>query len=219
MPAMTNLSTLLGLTVRSVSTVEVDGLPARRAVLARSFPTTAEDLWDALTNPERLPRWFLPISGELKEGGSYQLEGNAGGTVERCDPPHSFRVTWIYGDGPTSWVTVTLTPDGDGATRMEFEHLGQVPEDMWVRYGPGATGVGWDLALSGLIRHLSTGEPLDPAAVEAWTVSPEGQEFVRGLAQAWQQADVAGGTAEADAAIRAERTVAFYTGQPEPPVD
>ena len=31
--------------------------------------------------PERIPRWFLPVSGDLRLGGRYQLEGNAGGEV------------------------------------------------------------------------------------------------------------------------------------------
>ena len=48
-------------------------------------------LWDACTNAERIPRWFLPVSGDLRLGGRYQLEGNAGGTIERCDPPRSLR--------------------------------------------------------------------------------------------------------------------------------
>jgi uncharacterized protein YndB with AHSA1/START domain len=55
------------------------------------------------TNPERIPRWFLPVSGELKEGGRYQLEGNAGGTITRCDPPHGFDATWEMGSD-MSWI-------------------------------------------------------------------------------------------------------------------
>ena len=69
---------------------------ARRARPARSpisavYDTTLDDLWDACTNAERIPRWFLPVSGELRDGGRYQLEGNAGGTIERCDPPTRLR--------------------------------------------------------------------------------------------------------------------------------
>src|SRR5690606_22050656 len=55
------------------------GRPARVARLMRSYPTTQDDLWDAITNPERIPRWFMPVSGDLRPGGHYQLEGNAGG--------------------------------------------------------------------------------------------------------------------------------------------
>jgi hypothetical protein len=51
---------------------------ARVVTVSRSYPAELTDAWDACTNPERIPRWFLPVSGELKEGGRYQLEGNAG---------------------------------------------------------------------------------------------------------------------------------------------
>ena len=40
-----------------------------------------EEVWDALTDPDRIRRWMMPITGELKVGGSFQLEGNAGGEI------------------------------------------------------------------------------------------------------------------------------------------
>src|SRR3954454_23797181 len=122
MARMTNLTDVLGLILRSVSTVDLDGRPARRSVLARTYPTTASDLWDALTNPDRIPRWFLPVSGDLRVGGRYQFEGNAGGEVLGCDPPRSFEVTWEFG-GDISWVTIELRGEaGGGETRLELRH-------------------------------------------------------------------------------------------------
>ena len=76
-----------GEVTRSVSTVELDGAPARRSVVSRLYATGIDDLWDAMTNPERIPRWFLPVTGDLRLGGTYQLEGNAGGRIEECEPP------------------------------------------------------------------------------------------------------------------------------------
>ncbi|MGH3231659.1 MAG: SRPBCC domain-containing protein, partial [Streptosporangiaceae bacterium] len=67
---------------------------ARVITVSRSYPAELTDVWDACTSPERIPRWFLPVSGELKEGGRYQLGGNAGGTITRCDPPYGFDATW-----------------------------------------------------------------------------------------------------------------------------
>jgi len=121
----------------------------------RTYDTSIDDLWEALTDPERIPRWFLPVSGDLHEGGRYQLEGNAGGTITRCRPPDLLAVTWEYG-GDVSWVTVRLTSVSDEACRLELEHMAH-PDDRWDLYGPGATGVGWDLSLVGLARHLATG--------------------------------------------------------------
>ena len=61
---------------RSVSSLERDGQPARAITLVRSYATTVEDVWDAVTNGERIPRWFLSVSGLLELGGRYQLEGD-----------------------------------------------------------------------------------------------------------------------------------------------
>ena len=82
-----------GLVAREIRTGERDGAPTRVAVARRAYPTEPADLWDCLTNPERIPRWFLPVTGELAEGGKYQVVGNAGGTVESCDEPRAFAVT------------------------------------------------------------------------------------------------------------------------------
>jgi uncharacterized protein YndB with AHSA1/START domain len=38
---------------------------ARVAVFTRTYQTTIEDLWDACTNPERLRRWYGPVTGDL----------------------------------------------------------------------------------------------------------------------------------------------------------
>ena len=43
----------LGAVERSVSSLERDGQPARAVTLVRSYETTVEDLWDAVTNSER----------------------------------------------------------------------------------------------------------------------------------------------------------------------
>src|ERR671910_3623732 len=103
----------IGAVRREVRTCERDGAPARAVVAERTYDTTVDDLWDAITNPERIPRWFLPVSGELKLGGRYQLEGNAGGEVTTCEPPTHLAVTWEFGEAVT-WLDVRLseTPEG-----------------------------------------------------------------------------------------------------------
>src|SRR3954467_12124353 len=133
---------LVGAVQRRVETVQRDGRDARIAIARRTYDAAIDDVWDALTNPERIPRWFLPVTGELRVGGKYQLQGNAGGTVERCDPPNSFFATWEFG-GEVSWIELRLTPEGDG-TRFELEHIAHVDDTKWAEFGPGAVGVGWD---------------------------------------------------------------------------
>ena len=100
----------IGLTQRVVNEATHDDQPVRVVSGSVVFEADLADLWDAVTNPERLPRWFLPVSGDLKPGGRYQLQGHAGGKITRCDPPEAFDVTWECGDN-LSWVRVRLQPD------------------------------------------------------------------------------------------------------------
>ncbi|RSN37372.1 polyketide cyclase [Amycolatopsis sp. WAC 04169] len=183
------------------------------ATVSQVYDTGLDDLWDACTNPERIPRWFLPVSGELRVGGKYQLEGNAGGTIERCDPPKSFAATWEYG-GDVSWIELRLTPEADGRTRFELDHTA-VAGEHWNQFGPGAVGIGWDMMLNGLALHLESDEAADPEAAMAWMTSEEGVRFMTLSNEAWYEADVANGTDAATARTRADATLAAYTAPPE----
>ncbi|MFD7024883.1 SRPBCC domain-containing protein [Promicromonospora sukumoe] len=202
-----------GLMTREVRDGSRDGAPTKIAVARRTYAADQDDLWDALTTAERLPRWFLPVSGDLSVGGRYQFEGQAGGVVERCDGPDSFAVTWEFG-GQVSWVQVSLSP-ADGGTTLELVHEAVVDPDFWTQYGPGAVGVGWDLGLVGLGLHLATGSTNDAAEFQDWTLSPVGVEFVRLASTDWADAAIASGEDADRARAAAERTVAFYTTQPE----
>jgi uncharacterized protein YndB with AHSA1/START domain len=206
-------SATAGLVTREVCSGSRDGTPTKIAIVRRSYPTGQADLWDALTNADRIPRWFLPVSGDLKAGGRYQLEGNAGGVVERCEQPETFAVTWEFG-GMVSWLQVTLVPDGQRTT-LELAHEAHVDPGMWEQFGPGAVGVGWDLGLMGLGLHLESGAPVDPAMAVTFPVSPEGVEFVRRAAAGWADAAVKDGDETGPAHEAAGRTVAFYTTPPE----
>ncbi|MGP4052413.1 SRPBCC family protein [Streptomyces sp. 2A115] len=181
--------------------------------VSQTYDSTVEDLWDACTNPERIPRWFCPVSGDLRLGGKYQLEGNANGTIERCDPPKSFAATWEYG-GSISWIELRLTPGAEGGTRFELDHISHVDDDTkWAEYGPGAVGVGWDMGLIGLTLHLSSGAAVDPKEAMAWFGTEEGCRFMTLSNEGWYEANVAAGETEAKAREAADRTIAAYTGE------
>lgn len=200
---------------RSVGSRMLEAGEARVMTVSRVYPTDQEDLWDACTNPERIPRWFLPVSGDLEVGGRYSLEGNADGTVEECDPPNRFAATWEFG-GEVSWIEVRVTEEGPGHARFTLEHVAHVSDERWAQFGPGATGVGWDLALLGLALHLESGsEPADPQEFMAWSTSEDGRRFVDESSTAWMEASVAAGTDREEAEAAAGRTTAFYTGAEE----
>ena len=141
---------------RRVGTRVLDAGEARTVTISQTYAAAIEDVWDACTSAERIPRWFLPVSGELKLGGRYQLEGNAGGTIEGCDPPKSFFATWEYG-GEVSWIEVRFGAEATDRTRLEIEHIAHVSDERWAEFGPGAVGIGWDSAILGLSLHLSGG--------------------------------------------------------------
>ena len=190
------------------------GKPALVAVAIRTYDTTVDDLWEAITTPERLARWFMPVEGDLKLGGRYQLKGNAGGTITRCERPNALDLTW-EAMGATSWVNVRLEPDGSKA-RFTLEHIAHkdgIGEEHLKQFGPGAVGMGWDLGLFGLERHLlDPTAPRDQKWVDAWLVSSEGKDFMRASGEAWGAAHAASGEDADEARAKAERTIAAYTG-------
>jgi hypothetical protein len=53
---------------RNVGTRMIDTGEAHVVTISQSYDTDEADLWDAVTNIERIPRWFLPISGDLEVG-------------------------------------------------------------------------------------------------------------------------------------------------------
>jgi hypothetical protein len=156
----------------------------------------------------------LKVEGDLRLGGRYQLQGNASGTITRCERPEALDLTWEFGGG-TSWVNVRLSREKLKA-RLTLEHIAHkegIGKEHFEKFGPGATGVGWDLALHGLKQHLSKPDvTVDPAAVEAWTTSSEGKAFIRESGEAWGEAYIATGAAPEEARAQAQRTIAFYTG-------
>ena len=197
-------------TTREVIRSEREGTPTRVVRATRDFDTTVEDLWDCVSNPERLPRWFLPVTGDLRVGGRYQTEGNAGGTVLQCDPPEHLAVTW-EAMGGVSWLDVRLSPTDEDGARLELSHT--VPTDAhWDQFGPGAVGVGWELALMGLVLHTTTGKAVDAQEVMAWQATPPALELMRGSAHGWRDAHIAGGDPADEATAMADRTLAAYTG-------
>ncbi|MGH2586378.1 MAG: SRPBCC family protein [Dehalococcoidia bacterium] len=160
-------------------------------LLQRTYEAAIEDVWDALTDPDRVKRWFLPVSGDLRAGGSFQLEGNAGGEILACEPPRLLKVTF---GGPTSIVELRLSSNGDSDTLLELEHT--VPIEM-AGSGAGAlyVGPGWDGAFMALGLFLAGEISDDPVAAGN---SPEGQEFSMQSVHVWANVVESSGTATAD---------------------
>lgn len=199
---------------RSVSFVERDGRPASAVTLSSSYTTGIENLWDAVTNVERITLWFAPVSGRLEPGGDYAIEGNASGTITECERLSYFSLTWEFA-GDVSWVVVRLTGDEEGRPRLTLTHTALL-SPHWDEYGPGAVGVGWEMGMLGLALHIE--RPDDPKPDEmTFATSPDGKAFIKGSSEGWAQAAVDAGTDPDTARNAARRTTAFYTGEPVEP--
>lgn len=187
---MIDIGRQLNATYRKVEQLPpTDGSGERVSILLRrGYDAPIGDVWDAVTQPDRIKRWFMPIGGELRVGGTFQLEGNAGGEILICEPPRLLRVTF---GGPSSLVEVRLSAQGDSNTMLELEHI--VPIEM-AQSGAGAlyVGPGWDGAIMGLdlfLRGEAVGDPVAAAN------SLEAQEFSKQSVHAWATVVKGSGTA------------------------
>jgi len=177
--------------------------------LRRRLRAPADDVWDACTDPVRVQRWFLPLSGDLRPGGRYQLEGNAGGSILVCERPHRLALSWEFGDMSPGLVTLELVEADDGSTELVLRHT--VADDgHWAQYGPGAVGVGWDLPLAVLAVLVAGGEP--PTGAEFMT-DPRTPGLMRSSAEAWGDAHRDSGADPGVARDAAAQTSAAYAPQ------
>jgi uncharacterized protein YndB with AHSA1/START domain len=195
---------------RSVGSREVGGDDARVVTMTQTYPSAQAEVWNAITSQDRIARWLAPITGDLKLGGRYQIEGNAGGEVLECAEPERLHVTWEYG-GDISWVTATLSGD-ENETTVQVEHVAHVGDEDWKMFGPSAVGIGWDMMLLGLALHLGSGESLNPEEAAAWSVSADGIRFMTRSNDEWRDANIAAGESEADATAAAKRCLDAYMG-------
>ena len=126
------------------------------------YDTGIDDLWSAITTPERLSRFMAPYRGEFRLGGRWEAIGSdgtvyCGGEVTSCEPPRGFTTTWQVVDAPATELIVALESEGE-RTRLRLRHQGVTD----VGYG-----AGWHAYLEALARHLA--EPaLDLEKGEAW---------------------------------------------------
>jgi uncharacterized protein YndB with AHSA1/START domain len=154
------------------------------------YDTDIDDLWSALTEPERLVRWWGRLEGDLRLGGEIRLSVESAGLVstghvEACEPPRRFRVTsrettesWAGSapDAPPPFDSVTeatLTPDGD-QTILVIEVSG-LPLEKIAFYG-----AGWQIHAENLAGYVAGRERGDEQARWAGLV-PAYQELAADL--------------------------------------
>lgn len=92
------------------------------------YATDIDDLWSAVTEPDRLARWMTTYRGDLRLGGEWEALAGDGsvwgrGRVTACDPPRSFETVWQAEEEPPTTLHVELHPV-DGGTRLSLRHDG-----------------------------------------------------------------------------------------------
>jgi uncharacterized protein YndB with AHSA1/START domain len=113
---------------RGTITTEDDG--RRRLEFLRSWPDPIEDVWAALTEPDRLARWIGVYEGERRAGGTgtfamTQEEGEAAGqptTIVECDPPRRLVIEWPEASLEMGRIDLDLWAE-DGRTVLRFVQL------------------------------------------------------------------------------------------------
>ncbi|WP_349827646.1 SRPBCC domain-containing protein [Brevibacterium litoralis] len=164
------------------------------------------------------------------------------GGIRTCEQGHHLGFSWEYGedvsevelhleeDTPPE-APSTAGADGSSAAGTGGEGAGEqgasgaeVPgcrlslthvmdaNEHWVRYGPGATGLGWDGALLALSMYLRGEDGCDPASMTAFFASPMGHLWIEEAASGWEAAHVAAGAEDSAARACAHRTMTAYTG-------
>lgn len=116
------------------------------------YSADIDDLWSALTDPQRLARWIAEVEGDLRLGGAFRASFTSGwegpGRVDLCEPPRRLLVTMSPGDNDETVIEVELIAEGDH-TRLVLEERG-LPLDAVA-----AHGAGWQAHVEDLAAHLA----------------------------------------------------------------
>jgi uncharacterized protein YndB with AHSA1/START domain len=116
------------------------------------FDTGIDDLWSALTDPQRLARWIARVEGDLRLGGQFRASFTSGwegpGRVDVCDPPRRLLVTMDQDQQDETVIAAELIPDGE-QTRLVVEERG-------LPFAEAADhGGGWQAHIEDLAAHLA----------------------------------------------------------------
>ena len=120
------------------------------------YDTGIDELWAAVTEPERLERWLAKVSGDLRVGGTFAARFTSSwegpGRVEVCDRPHRLLLTMQPGTDEEMQIEALLTTESD-RTRLVIEERG---------FPPGVApdhGAGWQAHIEDLRAYLEGREP------------------------------------------------------------
>src|SRR5258708_6575624 len=117
---------------REVGTRVLESGTGRTVTVSQTYNTTVADLWDACTNPERIPRWFLPISGDLRLGARSAARAGARRTSRLAPPRPMHKAPEIGRRRPTPLVRPKQRLRGDARP----QNVGFLPDPLRQRSPP-----------------------------------------------------------------------------------
>jgi uncharacterized protein YndB with AHSA1/START domain len=123
----------------------------------RTFEASIEDVWAAVTEPERLARWLGTWRGVPTQGHVLWRMGFEEGADEReletreRRPPHRLAVTTYLGE--QAWYLDADLSESDGVTTLSFSHP-EVDRDDLPSVDPG-----WEYYLGRLVAAETGGDP------------------------------------------------------------
>jgi uncharacterized protein YndB with AHSA1/START domain len=150
--------------------------------LDRIFEAPIDDVWAAITEPERLARWLGtwrgdPASGRVMFAMTFE-EGDSEQEMEirECTPPHRLAVTSHA--GPYTWHLDADLSESDGVTTLSFSQPGVEADDL------PSIGPGWEYYLDRLVASETGGDlaAIDfeqeyyPAMADHYRVSGSGSD-------------------------------------------
>jgi len=125
-------------------------------VLTRTFRAPVEDVWAAVTEPERLARWIGTWTGDPATGhvlfrmtAEEEMPEEAF-EVRECRPPHVLAVTSRVGDD--RWDLELRLAEEGGVTTLTFTQPDVDPAQV------GDVGPGWEYYLDRLVAAETGGD-------------------------------------------------------------
>jgi uncharacterized protein YndB with AHSA1/START domain len=136
--------------------IDSDDDGKRTLLLTREFAAPIQDVWAAVTEPERLQRWIGTFTGDPASGRVSFLmtaEGEAPAQdveIVECDPPRRLVVNLQSGERP--WRLELDLAEADGGTRLTFAQPGIDPVEAE------SVGPGWEYYLDRLVAAETGGD-------------------------------------------------------------
>lgn len=119
------------------------------------YDTDIDDLWSAVTKPDRLARWIATVQGDLRLGGTVQAQFTSTwegpGRIDVCEPPTHLVLTMEPGTADEAVIEAWLSSEGE-QTRLVIEERGLPLHALYMH------GAGWQAHIEDLARYLAGGQ-------------------------------------------------------------